>query len=98
MIDFGKADGLKRRVTKYTVEEGDFYIRDMTTTERFKAVETIDESDGDAVMVKMIECYLCDDKGKLLKLSEDQIKDIPANLLKDVFNAIQGALTGEKKS
>lgn len=98
MIDFKKADGLKRRVTKFTVEEGDFFIRDMSSTERIKAVDDIDESDGEAVMMKMIECYLCDEDGKLLKLSEDEVKDIPGGLLQDVFKAIQGALMGEKKS
>lgn len=98
MINFKKADGLKRRVQKVTVEEGDFYIRDMSTTERLKAVDGVDQKDGDAVMVKMIECYLCDEKGKLLMLTEDEIKDIPQKLLKDIFETIQGAMIGEKKS
>lgn len=98
MIDFNKADGLKRRVRKFTVEEGDFFICDMSTTERKEAVKDVDESDADAVMVKMIACYLCDDKGKLLNLTEKQVKEIPTQLLQDIFEAIQGAMTGEKKS
>jgi len=98
MIDFGKADGLKRRVTKHTVEEGDFYIRDMSAKERKEASKDIDENDVEAIMDKMIECYLCDDKGKLLNLSEEQLAGIPSGLLADVLKAIQGALLGEKKS
>jgi len=98
MINFKQADGLKRRVRKFTVEEGDFFIRDMSTTERLAATKDVDKSDGDAVMVKMLECYLCDDKGKLLSLTEEQIREIPTQLLQDIFEAIQGAMTGEKKS
>ena len=98
MIDFGKADGLKRRVTKYTVEEGDFYIQDKSAAERKEASKDIDDTDGEAIMNKMIECYLCDDKGKLLRLSEEKLSNIPTGLLADIFKAIQGALTGEKKS
>ena len=49
-------------------------------------------------MVKMISCYLCDEEGELLKLTEKQLKDIPSGLLKDIFEAIQSAITGEKKS
>ncbi len=98
MIDFKKADGLKRRVRKFTVEEGDFFIRDMSTTERKEASKDVDESDDNAMMVKMIDCFLCEEKGKLENLTEKQIKDIPTQLLQDIFEAIQGALVGEKKS
>jgi hypothetical protein len=98
MIDFKKADGLKRRVRKFTVEEGDFFIRDMSTTERKAAMKDVDESDGNAVMVKMVDCFLCDEKGKLENLTEEQLEEIPTQLLQDIFEAIQGAMTGEKKS
>ena len=98
MINFKQADGLKRRVRKFTVEEGDFFIRDMSTTERKEAVKGVDESDSEAVMVKMIACYLCDEDGKLENLTEKQVREIPTQLLQDIFEAIQGAMTGEKKS
>jgi len=98
MINFKKADGLKRRVRKVTVEEGDFFLRDMSSTERKAAIKDIDESDGNAVMVKMVECFLCNEKGKLENLTEEQLEEIPTQLLQDIFEAIQGVMTGEKKS
>ena len=98
MINFKQADGLKRRVRKVTVEEGDFFLRDMSSTERKAAIKDIDESDGNAVMVKMVECFLCNEKGKLENLTEEQLEEIPTQLLQDIFEAIQGVMTGEKKS
>ena len=98
MINFKQADGLKRRVRKVTVDEGDFFLRDMSTTERKAAMKDVDESDGNAVMVKMVDCFLCDEKGKLENLTEAQLEEIPTQLLQDIFEAIQGAMTGEKKS
>ena len=98
MINFKQADGLKRRVRKVTVEEGDFFLRDMSSTERKAAIKDIDESDGNAVMVKMVDCFLCNEKGKLENLTEEQLEEIPTQLLQDIFKAIQGVMTGEKKS
>lgn len=98
MINFKQADGLKRRVTKIKVVEGEFFIRDMSSTERKEAVKDVDESDTEAVMVTMIACYLCDEDGKLENLTKKQIQDIPSKLLENIFEAIQGAMTGEKKS
>ena len=98
MINFKQADGLKRRVRKVTVEEGDFFLRDMSTTEMKDAAKGVDEEDLEAMMVTMIGCFLCDEKGKLENLTEDQLKEIPKQLLQDIFEAIQGAMTGEKKS
>ena len=49
MINFKQADGLKRRVRKFTVAEGDFFIRDMSTTERKAAAKGVDESDENAM-------------------------------------------------
>jgi hypothetical protein len=70
----------------------------MSTTEMKEATKDVDEGDMEAMMVTMVGCFLCNEKGKLENLTEEQLKDIPKQLLQDIFEAIQGAMTGEKKS
>jgi hypothetical protein len=94
MIDFTK---VKRRIKKHTVVEGDYYLIDISSKEgkdiSKKAGKRVDQQ-----LAAFLQALMCDEKGELLKLSEDQLADIPIGLLQDVTAAVTAIVYGEKKS
>lgn len=94
MIDFTQ---VKRRVKKHTVEEGDFFLRDISSKEGKAIAEKAGES-ADQQVAAFLQALMCDEDGKLLELSQDQLSDIPVGLLKDVVKAVTAIVYGEKKS
>jgi hypothetical protein len=97
MINFKKIDEIPRRITKHTVEEGDFYTVAISSLEKealFEEDKEVTEKD----LVKMVALTLCDDKGGLLKLSLKDLKSLPDALFKDIVKAVSGQMTGQKKS
>jgi hypothetical protein len=94
MIDF---KNVKRRIKKHTVEEGDFYLKDISSAEG----KAIAEKAGDEVdnqMACFLQALMCDESGKLLKLSTDELAGIPVGLLQDIMKAVMAIMYGEKKS
>ena len=49
-------------------------------------------------MGSFLRALMCDDKGELLNLSDDDLTDIPVGLLQDIMRAVQEVMYGEKKS
>jgi len=94
MIDF---KNVKRRIKKHTVEEGDFYLKDISSAEG----KRIAEKSGDKIDVQMaafLQALMCDKEGKLLELSTDELAGIPVGLLQDIMKALSVIMYGEKKS
>lgn len=94
MIDFTK---VKRRIKKHTVEEGDFYLVDISSKEgkdiAKKAGKRVDQQ-----LAAFFRAMMCDDKGNLFNYTDDQLADIPIGLLQDVTAAVSALVYGEKKS
>lgn len=98
MIDFKNIKKIKRRIKKHTVEEGDFYLLDKTTAEFKEIHKSVGTDDIEAFVKAIMDACLCDDKGKLLHLIDDDYQNIGKGLLQDIFMAVQTLTTGEKKS
>jgi len=94
MIDF---KNVKRRVKKFTVEEGDFYLKDISSAEGKEIAESAGD-DENLIMGSFLRALMCDDKGELLNLSDDDLTNIPVGLLQDIMKAVQKVMYGEKKS
>jgi hypothetical protein len=94
MIDFRN---VKRRIKKHTVEEGDFYLRDISTAEGKQIADQAGDK-LDEQIAAFLQALMCDEKGELLNLSIDDLQDIGGSLLHDVMAAVEAIIHGEKKS
>ncbi len=94
MIDF---KNVKRRIKKHTVEEGDFYLRDISSAEG-KVIADKAGDDTEKAMGAFLRALMCDESGELLKLSDKNLSEIPVGLLQDIMQAVQSLMYGEKKS
>jgi hypothetical protein len=94
MIDFTK---VKRRVKKHTVEEGDFYLRDISSKEG-KDIAKKAGKKVDLQVAAFLRSMMCDEKGELLNYTDDQLSEIPVSLMQDVVAAVTALVYGEKKS
>jgi len=94
MIDFLN---VKRRVTKHTVQEGEFFLLDISSAEG----KVIAEGAGDnaeKIMASFLRALMCDKEGKLLNYTDEQLTQIGTSLLRDVTKAVFSIVYGEKKS
>ena len=94
MIDFTK---VKRRIKKHTVEEGDFYLLDISSKEGKDIAKKAGKRE-DQQLAAFLQALMCDDKGVLLKLTDAQLSEIPIGLMQDVVKAVSALVHGEKKS
>jgi len=94
MIDFRN---VKRRVKKHTVEEGEFFLRDITSKEGKEIAEKAGKR-VDKQLAAFLQALMCDDKGELLNLSDDELTEVPVGLMQDVTAAVSALVHGEKKS
>lgn len=97
MIDFKNIDRIPRRITKHTVDEGDFYITSMTALEKEQLHENNKEATDEEMLVILIDKVLCDVDGNKISLSLGELKRLPDALFTDIVKATIGSL-GEKKS
>ena len=95
MIDFTKE--IVRRVKKHTVEEGDFYLRDITSKEGKEIAEKAGDK-PDQQVAAFLQAMMSDDKGALLNLTDSQLSKVPVGLMQDVVKAVTALVHGEKKS
>ena len=94
MIDF---KNVKRRIKKHTVEEGEFFLRDISTAEGKRIAD--DAGDKlDEQVAAFLQALMCDEQGELLNLSIDDLQNIGGSLLQDVMAAVMAIIHGEKKS
>lgn len=98
MIDFKNAKSISRRVTKHTVEEGDFYTCSITALEKEDVYNKNESKPEEVLMVEVLKLILCDEDGKLLDLSLEDLKNLPDALFQDIVSAAMGNVLGEKKS
>tara|TARA_B110000908_G_C10247025_1_gene449476 strand:+ start:1336 stop:1620 length:285 start_codon:yes stop_codon:yes gene_type:complete len=94
MIDFRN---VKRRIKKHTVEEGEFFLRDISSAEAKDLAEGAGD-DAEKIIAVFLQALMCDEKGELLNLSLDDLKNVGSGLLKDVVTAVMAIIHGEKKS
>ncbi len=98
MIDFRKKI---TRIKKYSVEEGDFYLKVLSSAEIKKVYSDNEdnekESSIESIMKNLIDISLCDEKGDLILLTIEELEELPRSLVKDIADALQNML-GEKKS
>ena len=97
MIDFKNIDKIPRRITKHTVDEGDFYILSMSALEKEQMHENNKKATDEEMLVLLIDKVLCDAEGNKVSLSLDDLKRLPDALFADIVKATIGSL-GEKKS
>ena len=69
MIDF---KNVKRRIKKHTVEEGDFYLKDISSAEG-KVIADKAGDDAEKSMGAFLRALMCDESGKLLNLSDEDL-------------------------
>ena len=98
MIDFKNAKKIKKRITKHTVEEGDFFTLSISSYEKENLVEDNKDKSDEENLVIFLGAILCDEKGKGLDLSLEDFKDIPDALFQDMIKVCMNMVTGEKKS
>lgn len=98
MINFKNAKKIKRRVTKHTVEEGDFFTISISCNEKEKLAEDNKDGSDEENLVVFLGATLCDEKGKGLDLSLEELFDIPDALFQDMIKVCMNMVTGEKKS
>ena len=94
MIDFRN---VKRRVKKFEVEEGEFFLRDITSKEGKEIAEKAGKR-VDKQLAAFLQALMCDEKGELLNLSDDELTEVPVGLMQDVTAAVSALVHGEKKS
>ena len=97
MIDFKNISKIPRRITKHTVDEGDFYTCSMTSLEKEEIYDNNKKKSDEDLMVIVVAKILCDDKGSLLNLSLKDLKALPDSLFHDIVNACMGNVLGKKK-
>lgn len=97
MIDFKNIDQIKRRVTKHTVEEGDFYTVSISTLEKEQLIADNKKATQEEMVVVALGAMLCDEKGKTLDLSMEELKSLPDVLFMDMARIIMQMATGKKK-
>ena len=93
MIDFRN---VKRRIKKHTVEEGEFFLRDISTAEGKKIADDAGE-DPEKLLAAFLQALMCDEKGELLNYSIDDLTNFGSMLLQDVMAAVMVIIHGEKK-
>jgi hypothetical protein len=98
MIDFKNIDKIPRRITKHSVNEGDFYTLSISALEKEKLYDENKKKPEEEMIVIVLGKVLCDESGKLQNLSLEEFKKLPDALFKDIVNACLGQVTGEKKS
>lgn len=98
MIDFRNASAIPRRITKHTVSEGDFYTKSITAFEKEQIYENNKKASEEELIVIVIGKILCDEQGKELMLTIEELKNLPDALFKDITKACMGLALGEKKS
>jgi hypothetical protein len=85
-------------IKKYSYEGNDYFLRSITEL----IVNEIQEKAGDdaeAVMFGFWDAMLCDEKGELLNLSEDDIKaTYPMDMRVHMCQSMTAQATGQKKS
>ena len=94
MIDFRN---VKRRIKKHTVEEGEFFLRDISSAEGKKIADKAGE-DPEKILADFLQALMCDEQGEPLNLSVDELKNVGGSLLQDVMAAVMVIIHGEKKS
>jgi len=98
MIDFKNINKIPKRVTKHTVEEGDFFTVSISALEKEDLFEKNKKASQEKLLTILLGAILCDEKGELLKLSLNDLKSLPDALFQDMINVCTNKITGEKKS
>lgn len=94
MIDFRNT---KRRIKKFEVEEGEFFLRDISSKEGKEISKKAGKKD-DQQLAAFLKALMCDEKGELLNLTDDELTEIGIGLMQDVVKAVSAVIHGEKKS
>ena len=84
------------RVKKFSIEEGEFYLKDLSSAQVKLISEDIE--DPEEVMFYFVDSMLCDEKGKLQNLSKEELEALPRTVLEDIVKSIQEMALGKKKA
>lgn len=97
-----------KRVKEFKIEEGAFYLLDISTAKKIEISRGFDIKDTMTAMEQMevvgeqmityIDNMLCDKKGELLNYSKDDLESLPGTVFTDISEAVQSLLFGQKKS
>ena len=99
MIDFKNPGKLKRRVTKHTVIEGDFYLRSLSSQEKEDMYsDKKANANNEDFIVDVIASVLCDEEGVLVDLSKEDLKLLQDTLFADIVSEVSFKVLGKKKA
>ena len=84
-------------IKKIDFDSESYYLLDKSEAEYSRILQA-NSDDPEALMLELWSVMLCDEKGELVSLSEDDIKEVPILLKRDICDNIQKIMVGEKKS
>jgi hypothetical protein len=84
-------------VKKFSYEGNEYYLKEISESQMRQAEED-SKGDGEALTHNIWQLMLCDKSGKLANMSEDEIRDVPLGLMRNILDNMMSLVKGEKKS
>ncbi len=100
MIDFNNIQNIIR-VKKFELEEGEFFLRDLSSAEIAKISDSENKKkkpDMEKIFMSLTSAMMCNEKGDLLNLSKATFEKMPKSMLVEILSEVKNLISGQKKS